>query len=155
MTPCCSNFRGGATTIINIQGGIFMARKTKSVSFDAMVKFFLRNYNIPTRKDVDKIITRLDRLEKLVKSVNSGRGRRGALGRPGRGRAGMTASDTVLEVIAEYKDGVGFAEIQNRTAFNEKKIRNIIFRLDKIGKIKRVSRGTYVAVPPEKAAANS
>jgi len=128
-----------------------MARKPKkTVSFDAMVKFFLRNYNIPTRKDVDKIITRLERLEKLVKSVNSTRGRRGVLGRPGRGRAGMTASDTVLEVIGEYKDGVGFAEIQNRTGFNEKKIRNIIFRLDKIGKIQRISRGIYVAVPQPK-----
>lgn len=128
-----------------------MARKPKNVSFDSMIKIFLRNYNIPTRKDVDKIITRLERLEKLVKAANSGRGRRGPLGRPGRGRAGMTASDTVLEVITEYKDGVGFAEIQNRTGFNEKKIRNIIFRLDKIGKIKRISRGIYVAVAQPKA----
>lgn len=129
-------------------------RKTKNVSFDAMVKYFLRNYNIPTRKDVDKILTRLDRLEKLVKTVGSGRGRRGAVGRGlGRGRAGMTASDTVLDVIAEYKEGVGFAEIQNRTGYNEKKIRNIIFRLDKIGKIKRISRGIYVAVSQPKPAA--
>jgi hypothetical protein len=117
-----------------------------------MIKIFLRNYNIPTRKDVDKIMTRLERLEKLMKTTSSMRSRRGVVGRgPGRGRAGMTASDTVLEVIGDYKDGVGFAEIQNRTGFNEKKIRNIIFRLDKIGKIERISRGTYVAVPQAKA----
>ena len=131
-----------------------MARKTKNVSFDAMVKFFLRNYNIPTRKDVDKIITRLDRLEKQIKTLSSARGRRSALGRPGRGRAGITASDTVLEVINDYKEGVGFAEIQNRTGYNEKKIRNIIFRLDKIGKIKRISRGIYVAAAQPKASAD-
>ena len=43
-----------------------MAKK-KSVSFDAMVKFFMQHYNIPTKKDVDRIMDRLDRLEGLVK----------------------------------------------------------------------------------------
>ena len=43
-------------------------KKTKSVSFDAMVKFFMNSYNIPTKKDFDKLLTRLDRIEKLVKT---------------------------------------------------------------------------------------
>ncbi len=34
-----------------------MARKKgKSISFDAMVKFFMQYYNIPTRKDIDKLM---------------------------------------------------------------------------------------------------
>ena len=40
-----------------------MKRRTKSVSFDAMVKFFMHNYGIPTKKDIDKLLKRLDRLE--------------------------------------------------------------------------------------------
>jgi DNA-binding transcriptional regulator PaaX len=40
---------------------------------------------------------------------------------------------------------LGFAEIQAKTGFDEKKIRNIIFRLNKTGKIKRKTRGIYVA----------
>lgn len=125
-------------------------RKGKSVTFDAMVKFFIRQYNIPTRKDVDRLMVRLDRLEKLIKTSNAGKGRQGV--RSGRGRptrrSAMTASDTVLEVIGRFKNGVGFADIQAKTGFGEKKIRNIIFRLDKLGKIKRVSRGIYVVSQP-------
>ena len=125
-------------------------RKGKSVTFDAMVKFFIRQYNIPTRKDVDRLMVRLDRLEKLIKASSAGKGRqivRSGRGRPAR-RSAMTASDTVLEVIGRFKNGVGFADIQAKTGFGEKKIRNIIFRLDKLGKIKRVSRGIYVVAQP-------
>ena len=42
-------------------------RKGKTISFDAMVKFFMQNYNIPTKKDVDHLVARLDRLENLIK----------------------------------------------------------------------------------------
>ena len=49
-------------------------RKGKAVSFDAMVKFFMQNYNIPTKKDVDRLMAKLDRLENLLKAtVTSGR----------------------------------------------------------------------------------
>ena len=129
-----------------------MARKKgKSVSFDAMVKFFLKNYNIPTTKDVEKLIARIDRLEKLVKSLSaSGAGRRSLETRSARARSyrkktSVTASDVVLETIEKFKQGVGFSEIKGITGFGEKKLRNIIFRLDKIGKIKRKSRGIYIA----------
>ena len=45
--------------------------KKKQISFDAMVKFFMHQYKIPTTQDVEKIVTRLDRLEKLVKKANA------------------------------------------------------------------------------------
>jgi len=61
-------------------------------------------------------------------------------------KLGMTASNIVLEIIKETDDeGVNFAEIQDKTGFAEKKIRNIIFRLNKRGSIKRKNRGIYVA----------
>ena len=125
-------------------------RKGKQVSFDTMVKIFMKSYNIPTRKDVDKIIARIDRLEKLILNVSALKGQRlrgTDMGFSGaRAKSVLTATDMVLDVIRRYKNGVGFKEIQAQTGFEEKKIRNIIFRLDKIGKIKRVSRGIYVAV---------
>ncbi|MDD2389959.1 MAG: hypothetical protein PHP23_09535 [Desulfobacterales bacterium] len=123
-----------------------MRKKGKTVSFDAMVKFFMQNYNIPTTKDFDKVIARMDRLEKMVKTSSYGKNRRyargiaaGALGRPA-----MSASDMVLEIITKFKQGVDFTEIQARTGFEEKKLRNIIYRLTKLGKITRKSRGIYV-----------
>jgi replication protein A-like len=128
-------------------------KKTKSVSFDAMVKFFMQTYGIPTRKDVDRVIARLDRLENLVKSGTIvSRGRKPAAVKEkvasqakGKG-SGMTASDTVLSIIKHSKNGVGFADIQKKAGFPEKKLRNIIFRLNKLEKIKRKDRGIYLAV---------
>ena len=60
-------------------------------------------------------------------------------------KPGMTASDVVMEIVRDAAmQGVGFSEIQAKTGFGEKKIRNIVFRLNKLGKIKRKSRGIYV-----------
>jgi DNA-binding transcriptional regulator PaaX len=65
--------------------------------------------------------------------------------RMGRHRTAMTAIGVVLDAIKRSKQGIDFAAIQAKTGFDEKKIRNIIFRLNKIGKIKRKSRGIYIA----------
>jgi len=32
----------------------------KSVSFDAMVHFFMKRYDIPTKRDIEKLMTMLD-----------------------------------------------------------------------------------------------
>jgi len=119
-------------------------RKGKTPSFDAMVKFFMRQYNIPTKKDVDRLLTRLDRLENMIKQAALSPDNAGV--RIGRRKTALTAIDVVLDVIKRSKQGTGFADIQAKTGFEEKKIRNIIFRLNKIGKIKRKSRGIYIAV---------
>ena len=119
-------------------------RKGKAVSFDAMVKFFMQNYNIPTKKDVDRFMAKLDRLENLMKAAMASGGY--ALnGSVGARKTAVTAVDMVFDVIKRSRQGLGFADIQAKTGFGDKKIRNIIFRLNKTGKIKRKSRGTYVA----------
>jgi hypothetical protein len=119
-------------------------KKGKSVSFDAMVKFFLQSYDIPTKRDVEKLMDRLDRLESLITSAS-------AAGAPGRGRGvrrrnSIPAAEAVLDAIKRSKQGLKFADIQDKTGFADKKIRNIIFRLNKLGKIKRHSRGVYIAI---------
>ena len=122
-----------------------MARKKgKSVSFDAMVKFFLHHYEIPTKRDVEKLMAKIDRLEKQVINSGAGGGRRGSK-KGAQAEKNATASDTVLETIRGFKKGAGFADVQAKTGYNEKKLRNIIFRLNKLGKIKRKSRGVYIA----------
>ena len=118
-------------------------RKGKAPSFDAMVKFFMRQYNIPTKKDVDKLMAKLDRLENLIKQ--SAISSHNVDVRYGRRKTAKTAIEVVLEAIKRSRQGIGFAAIQAKTGFEEKKIRNIIFRLNKIGKIKRKSRGMYIA----------
>lgn len=127
-----------------------MAKKTgKSVSFDAMVKFFLRSYNIPTKQDIGKLTAKIDRLEKLILSSNFTGSRRVSSKnnryKTSGGKYPISASDTVLEVIKRFRNGVGFGDIQERTGFNDKKLRNIIYRLGKLERITRKSRGVYIA----------
>lgn len=122
-----------------------MTRKRgKPVSFDAMVKFFMQAYDIPTKKDVRLILDRLDRLERLLSGIERSEKRRRAAG-GGKKSPVMTASDTVLEVIKAAGEGLGLAQIQAQTGYGDKKLRNIIFRLHKLGKIQRVRRGIYTA----------
>ncbi|MEJ2641023.1 MAG: hypothetical protein P8010_15745 [Desulfosarcinaceae bacterium] len=126
-------------------------KKGKSPSFDAMVKFFMQSYDIPTKKDIDRLVLRMDRLEKLLHDLSSGgrrrissRGGRNS-GRGGDGKPPVTAADIVLEVIRLYPDGIGLVDIQEKTGYGDKKLRNVIYRLNRMGKIRRVSRGIYSA----------
>ncbi len=119
-------------------------RKGKSVSFDAMVKFFMHTYKIPTKQDIDRLNARLDRIERLIVNAGFSKSRRSTTAKSSVKQSTTTASDIVLEVVQRYKDGVGFAEIQLQTDYSAKKLRNIIFRLNKLGKIKRKSRGIYI-----------
>ena len=127
-----------------------MAKSKKNMTFDGMVKFFLQYYKIPTRKDIEKLMKRMDQIETLIKNkwMDAGKSRAG-LGQAinaGMDKKNMTASDEVLQVITEAgPEGASFAEIKDKTEFADKKLRNIIFRLNKLEKITRVSRGIYAA----------
>ncbi len=126
------------------------ARKSKSVSFDAMVKFFMRQYSIPTRKDIESLMARLDSIETLLRGGSRAPVRRivttaDNAPKSASQRQVLTATDMVFDVIQQAPKGVGFKGIQAATGFDDKKIRNIIYRLDKTKKIKRKTRGIYTA----------
>jgi predicted Rossmann fold nucleotide-binding protein DprA/Smf involved in DNA uptake len=130
-----------------MKGGEVMRKPGKSVSFDGMVKFFLQYYKIPTRKDIEKLMNRIDSLEKLIKSkmVEAGSLRTRRRKPDGAVRENMTASDVVAEVIAEAgEEGISFSSIKEKTGYEDKKLRNIIFRLNKLGRIRRKARGVYM-----------
>ena len=57
-----------------------------------------------------------------------------------------TATDQVLKIINRSKKGVDTATLMKKTGFDEKKVRNIIFKTFKQGKIKKADRGIYVGV---------
>jgi hypothetical protein len=56
----------------------------------------------------------------------------------------VTDTDWVLNLIGRSKAGVGVITLIKKTEVDDKKVRNIINRALKQGKIKRVSRGVYV-----------
>ena len=57
-----------------------------------------------------------------------------------------TATDAILKIIKASKKGVDAPTLIKKTGFNQKKVRNILNRTFKQGKIKRVDKGVYVGV---------
>ena len=127
-------------------------RSGKSVSFDAMIKFFMIRFEIPTRQDIQRIVNRLDQLEKTIKknaicgkSKRSGRLKAGGNARISGPGQTLNASAVILKAIKGSVQGLDYSGISEITHFDEKKIRNILHRLYKTGKIQRKRRGLYVA----------
>ena len=60
--------------------------------------------------------------------------------------AKLTAADQVIKIINRSKDGVDAAALVKMTGFDFKKVRNILHRTFKMGKIKRAGKGIYVGV---------
>ena len=56
----------------------------------------------------------------------------------------LTDTDKFLNIIKRSKKGVTTQTLIKKTGFDDKKIRNMIFRATKMGKIKSVSKGVYV-----------
>ncbi|MCP3943579.1 MAG: phasin family protein [Desulfobacteraceae bacterium] len=108
-------------------------------NWDSFVKMLLHRLDIPTKTDINILHNRLDKLEQLIYQKQSGAKKNTRR----RTTKQKSASSIVLDVIANHPKGTDFKTIKAATGFDEKKLRNIIFRLDKIKKIQRVNRGIY------------
>lgn len=56
----------------------------------------------------------------------------------------ITATEKVLKIVRRSRKGVDVPMLKAKTGFDDKKVRNIVFRASKEGKIKKVGRGIYV-----------
>jgi hypothetical protein len=56
----------------------------------------------------------------------------------------VTATDQILKIIKRSKKGVDVPTLKEKTGFDDKKVRNIVFRAAKEGRIKKSGRGVYV-----------
>ena len=57
-----------------------------------------------------------------------------------------TDTDKVLAIINRSKKGVDTATLMKKTGFDQKKVRNMLNRTYKQGKITRVGKGIYIGV---------
>ncbi len=119
-------------------------KKGEAVSPDAIAKSFIKHYNLATQKDLAKLNARLDRIENQLKLYISGKNNSVKYKVP-RSRSKVTSGDIVYDVIKRSKKGLRFSEIQIKTGFGDKTIRNILYRLHQNGIIQRKSRGVYIA----------
>ena len=60
--------------------------------------------------------------------------------------AKKTDTDRLLAIINRSKKGVDTATLMKKTGFDQKKVRNMLTRTYKQGKITRVGKGIYVGV---------
>lgn len=56
----------------------------------------------------------------------------------------VTAIDTVMGIIKKSRKGVDTATLRKKTGFEARKLRDLIYRLNKQGKIKSARKGFYV-----------
>lgn len=63
-----------------------------------------------------------------------------------RGKNPANATAAVLEAIQSQPDGIALPALKALTHIEEKKLRNIVFRLFRSEKVRRVGRGIYIAV---------
>jgi hypothetical protein len=56
----------------------------------------------------------------------------------------VTATDQILKIIKRSKKGVDVPTLKEKTGFDDKKVRNIVFRAAKEGRIIKSGRGVYV-----------
>jgi hypothetical protein len=94
-------------------------------------------------EELGSLVERLDSLE--CKGKAGGGGKQRPRGSVPEKAARKTATDEVLKIIRRHKRGVNRTKLRARTGYDDSKIGNILYRARKEGKIRRVSRGTYVA----------
>ncbi len=90
----------------------------------------------------DKMIRQLEKLEKpqAAKKPKAKAVKKAVAKKP----KTVSSRDTVLAVIKRSKKGVDTVALRKKTGFEDKKIRDITYRLRKQGKIKTEGKGLYV-----------
>jgi transcriptional regulator NrdR family protein len=106
-------------------------------------------------EETEKLIAEVDKLEK-AKAKAAKRSKRRAAAKvrakkkarvkkpPARKARKLTDTAQVLKIIKRHKRGVDLKKLRDRTGFQDNKIRDIVTRACKTGKIKRVDRGVYI-----------
>jgi len=90
----------------------------------------------------EKMIKQLEKLDKAqaAKKPKAIAAKKAVAKKPTR----LSASGTVLAIIMRSKSGIDMATLRKKTGFEGRKIRDIIYRLKKQGKINKDRKGLYV-----------
>jgi len=116
----------------------------------------LRALKVPTKAEFDRLTKRVEALEKALTprkkttkiAARTKAGRKAAVKKKpvSKTKPKISSPEKVLRVLKKHRTGVDVATLKARTSFEDKKLRNVLFRLSKQGKIKRAGRGVYKAV---------
>lgn len=114
------------------------AVKKDIVALQKKMEKLLKDYGAPlkpkaTKKTKRKIVkTKPKRTVKVRKTTHKKKA------------PAVTATEQILKIVRRSRKGVDVPMLKSKTGFDDKKVRNIVFRASKEGKIKKVGRGIYV-----------
>jgi len=107
----------------------------------------IRNKLTKLAEKTEKLAAELGKAQKpAVKSVKTAPKSKSVTKKAPVKAAKKTDTDKVLEIINRSKKGVDTATLMKKTGFDQKKVRNMLHRTYKQGKITRVAKGIYVGV---------
>ena len=92
-----------------------------------------------------KLIIEADRLQKAKPKATKSKAKKKALTKKPSAKKStkQSATDKVLGILKRYKKPVGITTLEKRTGFNKRKINNILYKLNKAGKVESAGRGLY------------
>ena len=98
-------------------------------------------------KKIEKLAAALEKAEKPKATSVKTKAKAKAVSKKAPVKAAKkTDTDKLLEIINRSRKGVDTATLMKKTGFNQKKVRNMLNRTYKQGKITRVEKGIYVGV---------
>ena len=115
--------------------GVLKSLKTLARKTEKLVKV------VDKLEKVQAVDKRRPRAKKAITTKKAPAKKKGAVKKT----VALSATDQVVKIIKGWKKGVGVPTLIKKTGFEDKKIRNILNRASKQGKIKRAGRGIYIA----------
>jgi hypothetical protein len=98
---------------------------------------------VKIRKDLEKMSRRIQKLTSSIPKTK-GRAQKTSIPKPVAPQKGKkSGTQTVLDMIKKSKTGIAAGTLIKKTGFEDKQIRNILFKAWKDGKLERVGRGVY------------
>ena len=139
-------------TIEKVARGIYRAKAVRRKPADETDAVLRRIDQSPKGIGIQELHGQTNVPKPQIRAIVSLACRRGRITRISRGvyaakinkTARSSASSEVLALIAKHKSGIRFPALKKKTGFGDRKLRNIIFRLKKLGEIESAARGLYV-----------
>ncbi|KPA17251.1 hypothetical protein MHK_002523 [Candidatus Magnetomorum sp. HK-1] len=117
-------------------------------NFESLVSSFLSKLDLATKSDVHSLMDRIDQLEKLIATVAENTEKNISMNKPGQQLTNQSISDQVLEILKASDTPMTYAQLRNVSGLDEKPLRNVIYRLNKLGRIETIKRGQYSIPQP-------
>jgi len=110
-------------------------------NFESLISSFLSKLDLATKSDVRSLMERIDHLEQIIASVANASHIKPV--RTTKAGPSQRISDQVLDILGKHKAPMMYTEIKDISGLDEKSLRNVIYRLNKLGRIETVKRGQY------------